>query len=95
MNCFKTTDGELSLPEMLADSIVQTMMDNDGVTKEEVTGILRAMHERMASRAAELNKTISAQGAWRTDTRPCEKQPSRRVITTTPTSFPRPSMPAT
>ena len=50
---FTTTGGELSLQEMLADPIVQTMMDNDGVTKEEVTGSLRAMRERMASRVDE------------------------------------------
>ena len=65
---FTTTDGELSLHEMLADPIVQTMMDNDGVTKEDVTGILRAMRERMASGTDERHKTISVQGAWRTGT---------------------------
>ncbi len=50
---FTTTGGELSLQEMLADPIVQTMMDNDGVTREEVTDSLRAMRERMASRVDE------------------------------------------
>ncbi len=58
-----TTDGELSLQEMFADPIVQTMMDLDGVTKEDVTDLLRAMRERMASRADEHHKTGHAQGA--------------------------------
>ena len=65
---FTTTDGELSLREMFADPIVQTMMDLDGVTKEEVTGLLRAMRERMASRADEHHKASRAQGAWRAGT---------------------------
>lgn len=60
---FATTDGELSLQEMFADPIVQTMMDLDGVTKEDVIDLLRAMRERMASRAGEYHKTGHAQGA--------------------------------
>ncbi len=62
---FTKTDGAPSLQEMLADPIVQTMMDNDGVTKEDVTGLLRSMRERMANRADEHHKTRRAQGAWR------------------------------
>jgi len=38
---FTTTDGELSLQEMLADPVVQTMMDLDGVTKQDVIDLLR------------------------------------------------------
>ena len=68
MACLTTIDEELSLQEMLADPIVQTMMENDGVTKENVTGILRAMRERIASRAAKPNNIIGAQNAWRTPT---------------------------
>jgi len=59
---FTTTDGELSLREMFADPIVQTMMDLDGVTKEDVTGLLRAMRKRMASGADEHHKASRAQG---------------------------------
>ena len=65
---FTTTDGELSLREMFADPIVQTMMDLDGVTKEDVTGLLRAMRERMANRADGHHKSGHAQSAWRTGT---------------------------
>ena len=63
-----TTDGALSLQEMLADPIVKTMMDHDGVTTEDVTGLLRAMRERMASRTDEHHKAGRAQGVWRTGT---------------------------
>ena len=65
---FTTTDGELSLREMFADPIVQTMMDLDGVTKEDVTGLFRAMRKRMASGADEHHKAGRAQGVWRTGT---------------------------
>ncbi len=82
---FTTTDRELSLQELLADPIVQTMMDNDGVTKEDVTGLLRSMRERMASRADEHHKTGRAQGAWKTGMLPSENAPRSEVFAKTPT----------
>ena len=50
---FTTTSRELSLQEMLADPIVQIMMTRDGVTKEDVTGLLRTVRERMVTRQME------------------------------------------
>ena len=47
---FTTTTRELSLQEMLADPIVQTVMTRDGVTKEDVAGLLATVRGRMAAR---------------------------------------------
>ncbi len=43
-------DRELSLPEMLADPIVQMVMARDGVTKQDVEGLIGAVRDRMAGR---------------------------------------------
>jgi hypothetical protein len=40
---------ELSLPEMLADPIVQIVMARDGVTKQDVEGLIGAMRAHVAS----------------------------------------------
>ena len=41
-------DRELSLPEMLADPIVQAVMARDGVTREEVEGLIGAIRRKPA-----------------------------------------------
>ena len=46
-------DRELSLPEMLADPIVQMVMARDGVTKQDVEGLFVAVRDRMAGRQME------------------------------------------
>ena len=43
-------DRELSLPEMLADPIVQTVMARDGVTKQDVEALIETVRARMADR---------------------------------------------
>ena len=43
-------DRELSLQEMLADPIVQMVMARDGVTKQDVEGLIGEMRDRMAGR---------------------------------------------
>ena len=43
-------DRELSLAEMLADSIVQAVLARDGVTKEEVEDLIGAVRTKRASR---------------------------------------------
>ncbi|GBE42687.1 hypothetical protein BMS3Bbin10_00749 [bacterium BMS3Bbin10] len=50
MTDFTTASAELSLQEMLADPIVQTMMARDGVTRQEVEGLMEAMREGTAGR---------------------------------------------
>ena len=47
------TDRELLLPEMLADPIVQMVMARDGVTKQDVVGLIGAVRDRMAGRQKE------------------------------------------
>lgn len=51
------TDRELSLPEMLADPIVQTVMARDGVTKQDVEALIETVRERMAGRQMEKHET--------------------------------------
>ena len=41
---------ELSLQEMLAAPIVQTMMARDGVTRQDVEGLFETVRDRMACR---------------------------------------------
>ncbi len=43
-------DRELSLLEILADPIVQMVMARDGVTKQDVEGLIEEMRDRMAGR---------------------------------------------
>ncbi len=50
-------DRELSLPEMLADPIVQTVMARDGVTKQDVEGLIVAVRDRMTGRHMEDHET--------------------------------------
>ena len=50
-------DRELSLPEMLADPIVPAVMARDGVTKQDVEGLIGAVRERMAGRHMEQHET--------------------------------------
>ena len=50
-------DRELSLAEMLADPIVQTVMARDGVTKQDVEGLIMAVRDRMAGRQMEDHET--------------------------------------
>lgn len=40
-------DRELSLPEMLADPIVQTVMARDGVTKTELESLIAAVANKL------------------------------------------------
>ena len=54
---FTTTTTELSLQEMLADPIVQTMMARDGVTKQDVEGLIETVRDRMAGRQMAEHKT--------------------------------------
>lgn len=46
-------DTELSLAEMLADPIVQEVLARDGVTKEEMEGLIGAVRAKRASRRTE------------------------------------------
>ena len=48
---------ELSLPEMLADPIVQMVMARDGVTKQDVEGLIGAVRDRMAGRQMAKHET--------------------------------------
>jgi hypothetical protein len=50
-------DRELSLPEMLADPIVQAVMARDGVTKQDVEGLIGAVRGRMAGRQMDQHET--------------------------------------
>ncbi len=50
-------DRELSLPEMLADPIVQMVMARDGVAKQDVGGLIGEMRDRMAGRHMAEHKT--------------------------------------
>ena len=43
-------DRELSLAEMLADSIVQAVLAREGATKEEVEDLIGAVRSKRASR---------------------------------------------
>lgn len=47
---FTTTTGELSLKEMLADPIVQTIMAHDGVTIQDVEVLIETVRNERASR---------------------------------------------
>ena len=46
-------DRELSLAEMLSDPIVQAVLARDGVTKDEVEGLIGAVRLKLASRRTE------------------------------------------
>ena len=48
-----TGDGEPSLPEMLADPIVQILMARDDVTTDEVRDLMDAMRDKLAAEQAE------------------------------------------
>lgn len=50
MTDLTTSTGELSLQEMLGDPIVQTMMDRDGITKQDVENLFETVREKMAGR---------------------------------------------
>lgn len=50
-------DRELSLQEMLADPIVQMVMARDGVTKQDVEGLIGAVRDRMAGRQVAEHET--------------------------------------
>ncbi len=50
MTGFTTTTSELSLQEILADPIVQTVMARDGVTKQDVEALIETVRDRMAGR---------------------------------------------
>ncbi len=50
---FTTTRRELSLHEMLADPIVQTVMARDGVTKQDVEGLIETVRDKLVGRPAE------------------------------------------
>jgi hypothetical protein len=52
-----TPDRELSLAEMLADPIVQTVMTRDGVTTEEMEGLIGAVRDRLAGRRVASHQT--------------------------------------
>ena len=54
---FTTTTRELSLQEMLADPIVQTVMARDGVTKQDVEGLIETVRDRMAGRQMAAHET--------------------------------------
>ena len=54
---FTRTTREFSLQEMLADPIVRTMMARDGVTKQDVEGLIGAVRDRMAGRQMEEHET--------------------------------------
>lgn len=41
------TSRELSLHEMLADPIVQTIMARDGVTRQQVEGLIEAVRDKL------------------------------------------------
>ena len=57
MTGFTTTTRELSLQEMLADPIVQTVMARDGVTKQDVEDLIVVVRDRMAGRQMEDHET--------------------------------------
>jgi hypothetical protein len=57
MTGLTTTTTAPSLQEMLADPIVQAVMIRDGVTKEDVTGVLATVRARMAVRQMEEHET--------------------------------------
>ena len=42
-------EGEISLPEILADPIVQSVMAGDGITKEEVERLVGTVRGKLAS----------------------------------------------
>ncbi|MFQ5776214.1 MAG: hypothetical protein ACE5GS_16985 [Kiloniellaceae bacterium] len=54
---FTTTTRELSLQEMLADPIVQTVMARDRVTKQDVEALIETVRDRMAARRMEEHET--------------------------------------
>jgi hypothetical protein len=53
MTGFTTTSRELSLHEMLADPIVQTVMARDGVTKQDVEALIETVRDKLVGRPAE------------------------------------------
>ncbi len=57
MTIHSTADRELSLPAMLTDPIVQTVMARDGVTKQDLEGLIESVRGRMAARQAEDHET--------------------------------------
>ena len=57
MAIHSAADRELSLPEMLADPIIQTVMARDGVTKQDLEGLIGAVRGRMAARRMEEHET--------------------------------------
>jgi hypothetical protein len=48
---------ELSLPEILADPIIQAVMSGDGITKDEVERLIGAIRSKLASRQSEARRT--------------------------------------
>lgn len=54
---FTATTRELSLQEMLADPIVRAVMTRDGVTKEDVAGLLATVRCRMAGGRMAVHET--------------------------------------
>jgi len=46
-------DGELLLPEILADPIVQAVMVRDGVTSDELKGLMETMRGKLALKQSE------------------------------------------
>ncbi len=48
-----TSRTEPSLSEVLADPNVRTVMVRDGVTKEEIDGLIQAVRDKLVGRPAE------------------------------------------
>lgn len=48
-----TVDKELSLAEMLADPIVIAVMARDGVTRQDMEGMIVSVRDRLAGRRSE------------------------------------------
>ena len=48
-----TSRTEPSLSEVLADPIVRTVMVRDGVTKEEIDGLIQAVRDKLVGGPAE------------------------------------------
>ena len=60
-------DSELSLSEMLTDPMVQAVMACDGITRDEVEGLIRAVGRRQAEARIEpgrRNRLVSAATAF-------------------------------
>ena len=52
MSVHWTSRTEPSLAEVLADPIVRTVMVRDGVTKEEIDGLIQAVRDKLVGRPA-------------------------------------------